>query len=222
MKQITLQQLRNAVVGGVFPSEIVMVKNVPFEFTFTDKDIARCNSLEEQVKFLAGIIKCRNISGTDFLRELPSAYFYPLQSAYTNFQLSTGYSLLEAVKDFVKSPESHGLWATYKHSNPVHVLNIVGDKLNMVQKKWVVLNVEDDTRDKMKLITDIFEIAKPWLDKELYTKIREHEEAMRENAFFDDDKFDARLRAKAKKIAAEQKGAIKNDGDIVVIEDGEN
>ena len=222
MKQITPQQLRNVIIDGKFPFEIIKVKDLQVEFTFTDIGISPYPSLKELVQFLAKVTKCKGVDGPIFINSLPSVYLFLLQNTYMDFQFEVGCALMKAVENFVKLPESRGLWIVYTNSNPAHVLNIINDRLNIVQRRWIILNAEIDTKNKMQLIEDIFDVAKPWLDKELYTRIKEHEDATRTNAFFDDETQDARLRAKAKKMAMNKTSTKAPEGDIVIVEGGED
>ena len=220
MNQIALQQLRKVLIDGEFPSETVKVKGVLFKFTFTDRDISLCNTVIDCIEFLSRTVKCSVRNSVVPLTDLPSVYFHPLQVAYSEFQYTTLHALLDAVVKFAESAESHGLWLVYKHSDPSHVLSI-NHKLNLIQQRWVALNAMNDTKDNMKMVTDIFEAAKPWLDKDLYVKIKEHADTTRENAFFDDASQDAKLREKAKRIAAQQKGDTEPEGDIIIVEEEE-
>ena len=218
MNQITLQQLRNVLIDGKFPSETVKVKGISFEFIFTDGDISLCSTVIDRVKFLSKVVKCAVLDNIVQLTDLPSVYFYPLQTAYFEFQYGTLHALLETVTEFVKSAESRGLWLVYEHSDPSHVLTI-NCKLNLIQQRWVALNAMNDTKDNMTMITDIFEAAKPWFDKELYAKIKEHTDSMRENAFFDNDSYDTQLREKARNVVARQKIGTETEGDIIIVEE---
>lgn len=219
MNQITLPQLRNVLIDGKFPSKTVKVKGVLFEFTFTDSDISLCNTVTDCIEFLSRAVKCFVRDSVVPFTDLPSVYFHPLQTAYSEFQYNTLSALLEAVVKFTESAESRGLWLIYKHSDPSHILSI-NHKLNLIQQRWVALNAMNDTKDNMEMITDIFEAAKPWMDKELYAKTKEHTEAARENVFFDDALYDAKLREKAKRIAAAQrKNTTETEGDIIIVEE---
>lgn len=219
MDQIIFQRLRNVLIDGTFPSETVTVKGVSFEFTFTDSDISRCNTVSDCIEFLSKVVKCSVRNDVVQLTDLPSVYFYPVQTAYSEFQYTMLSTLLAAVKEFVKSAESYGLWLTYSHSDPSYVLSI-NRKLNLIQQRWIALNAMNDSKRNTEMVTNIFDAAKPWLDKELYVKMREHSEEMRENVFFDDDTYDAKLREKAKQVAAaQQKAAPKTDSDIIVVEE---
>ena len=220
MNQINPQQLRNVLINGKFPSETVNVKGILCEFTFTDGDISLCDTIIDCIEFLSKVVKCSVRDSVVPLTDLPSVYFHPLQTAYSKFQYITLRALLEAVVKFTESVESRGLWLIYKHSDPSYILSI-NHKLNLIQQRWVVLNAMNDTKDNMEMVTDIFEAAKPWLDKELHAKIKEHTDATRENAFFDDASQDAMLRKKAKQIAkGQQKDDTEIEGDIIVVEDG--
>lgn len=217
MNQIILQQLRNILIDGKFPSKTVKVKGVLFELTFTDNDIAFCNTIIDHVEFLSKVIKCSTVYNEVVpLTTLPSIYFHPLRIAYSEFQYTTLNILLEAVVKFTESAESYGLWLTYKNSDASYVLSI-NRKLNLIQQRWVALNSMNDVKDKTEMITNIFNAAKPWLDKELYAKIEEHTKDTRENRFFDDDTFDTKLREKAKQVAAQQN--CNEESDIIIVEE---
>jgi len=214
MNQIILQQVRNILIDGEFPSTTVKVKGVSFEFTFTDNDITLCNTVIDYIEFLSKVVKCTMYNVP--LIDLPSVYLCPLQTAYSEFQCDILRTLLDAVVEFTKSAESQGLWLIYKHSDPSHILSI-DRKLNLIQQRWIALNAMNDTKDNMEMITDIFEAAKPWLDKDLFTKIKEHTDDTRENVFFDNELYDTELREKAKQIAEAQQAA--DDNTIVVEEE---
>lgn len=221
MNQITLQQLRNALIDGKFPSETVKVKGVSFEFTFTDSDISLCSTVTDCIEFLSKVVKCSTRDRVVQLIDLPGVYFHSLYATYSEFQYITLSALLNAVVVFTESAESHGLWLVYKHSNPSHVLSING-KLNLIQQRWVALNAINDAKNNMEMVTDIFEAAKPWLDKEMYKVMKEHTEEMRENVFFDDGAYDAKLREKAKRVVkAQRKSDVETEGDIIIVEEEE-
>lgn len=220
MNHLVLQQLRDVLIDGKFPSETVKVKGAVFEFTFVDRDISLCNTVMEIMDFLSKAVKCSVRGSVIPLIDLPSAYFYPLQIAYSTFQCTMLCTLLEMVSKFVESVESRGLWLVYKHSDPSYVFSI-NRKLNSVQQRWVMLNTVNDTKNNMEMVTDIFEGIKPWLDKELYAKIKEQEDTARENVFFNDPQYDAKLRKKAKQTIVEQQTGtdIDTEGDIIIEEE---
>jgi hypothetical protein len=221
MNQINLQQLRNVLINGKFPSKIVEVKGILFEFICTDDDISLCNNVPAYVEIFSKVIKCKlyNNNIVQFI-DLPGAYLRPISNAYFEFQSTTLKILLDSVAEFIKSAESYGLWLTYKHSDASYVLSINNCKLNLIQRRWVALNAVKDADASMKMIADIFDSVKPWLDKELYVKIKESEEGTRENAFFNDDTYDTKLREKAKRLAGSaQKNNAETESDIITIEE---
>jgi len=72
------------------------------------------------------------------------------------------------------------------------------------------------------LIADVFDAAKPWLDRELFFHVQEQSENTRENVFFDDEEQDTILRQKAAdavKLARSKESGIEGTDDIVVIEE---
>jgi hypothetical protein len=223
-QQIKLQkiaQLRKIIFDGEFPTEVVVVHNIPFRFTFSDK--VPSIDISKQVAFLENVIECKGIPGHSFLKALPFVFFYSIVDTYVHFQIRLGKEFFELMEDFIKTPESRGLWAIYKKSSPEHIMVIDG-KLNAFQQRWIVVNVSLDNEDTARMVLEVFEVLKPWLDKELFAKVREEEEHTRENVFYDEDNLetmDKKLRAKAKKIMAERAKEQKSveDPDIITIGD---
>ena len=221
MNPIILQQLRNTLIDGKFPSEIVKVKGVSFKFTLTDDSISRCITFADYIEFLSTVISCPARDNPVPLTDLPGVYLVYLQDAYSIFQYNTMHTLLKTVTEFIESDESHGLWLAYKNSDPSHVLSI-DHKLNVVQRRWVTCNAMNDKTDNMKMIMDIFEAAKPWLDKELYKHVKEEQDVeVKENAFFDDADYDTELREKAKR-AVSQRLEAESESDTVIMNEDEN
>ena len=216
-----ITQLRKIIFDGEFPTEVIAVHNIPFRFTFSDK--VPSIDISKQVAFLENVIECKGISGHSFLKALPPIFFYSIVDTYIHFQIRLGKEFFELMEDFIKTPESRGLWAIYKKSRPEHIMTI-DEKLNAFQQRWIVVNVSLDNEDTARMVLEVFEVLKPWLDKELFAKVREEEEHTRENVFYDEDNLEAmdkNLRAKAQKIMAEKVNKQKSveDPDIIVIGD---
>lgn len=223
-KQLTdlqkIVQLRKIIFDSEFPVESVSVHEVVFDFTFLD--VVLPSDLRERIKFFDRVIMHRKIS-QKFISFLPHAFFQEISIRYQNFQIRIGTSLLDTLKDFVKSPESRELWRLYKNSKPEYVIHIVDNTLNSFQKQWITLNACQDVKDNATMVSNIFESLQPWLDKELYAKVKEEESfPTRENVLYDDVSEDDRLRAKAKKLVKEkkmQKPSVENDADIIILSD---
>jgi len=223
INQRKIAQLRKIIFDGEFPTEIVTVHGIQFQFIFSDK--VPSMDISEQVAFLEkNVIGRKEIPGHSFIKELPPIFFYSIVDAYVNFQIGLGKEFFELMRDFTKTPESRGLWAIYKKSKPEHIMTIDG-KLNIFQQRWIVANVSLDNEDNARMVFEVFEVLKPWLDKELFAKLQEEKENTRENVFYDEnnlERMDKRLREKAKKIAVEkaaQKPVNDNDLDIITIGD---
>lgn len=213
-------QLRKIIFDGEFPVESISVHEVIFDFIFSDAVLPL--DLQERIKFFDNVIMCRKIS-QKFVSFLPHVFFQEMSIRYQNFQIKIGVSLLDTLKDFVKSPESRGLWRLYKNIKPEYVIRIVDDTLNSFQKQWITLNACRDVEDNATMVSNIFESLQPWLDKELYAKVKEEESfSTRENVFYDDVSEDDRLRAKARKLMEEkkaQKPSVEDDSDIIILDD---
>ncbi len=214
-------QLRKIIFDGEFPTKIITVHGVRLQFIFSDK--VPSIDISEQVAFLKKTVtNCKGISGHSFIEELPPVFFYAIVDAYVNFQINLGKEFFELMKDFVETPESKGLWAIYKKSNPEHIM-VIDKKLNIFQQRWIVSNVSLDNADNARMVFEMFDVLKPWLDKELFVKLQEKEDNARENVFYDENNLevvDRELREKAKKIVAErtaQKPVNNDDLDIITI-----
>jgi len=212
------QQLYRIVFEGKFPSKIVVVKNIPFKFILTDK-ISETN-IQSQLSFLEKVVMCKGYSGDKFIKDLPITLFFEILNSYFDFQIGLGKKLFDTMPDFTRSFESRGLWEVYKHSNPGQVLNIEG-KLNEFQKRWIMINSSLDRKENIDLIADVFDVLKPWLDKELFAKIEDNEELRRDNIFYDErnlEAMDKEFIAKAERMEkANKKVDTKDDSDLDII-----
>jgi len=203
------QQLSNIIFEGVFPTKTVSILNVPFEFVLTDQIIPQ-TKIKEQVSFFSKIISCFGCPGTDFIENLPFVLFYSIANKYVDFQTAWIPKLTKELYEFTQSNQSRGYWLLYKGSKGQYSLPTVNNKLNLFQKYWIIFNQSLDKKDNLDLIANIFESLQPWLDKELFAQIKQ-EENSRENVFFDDDKIDAELQEKAKKIAKQKINKVSED-----------
>lgn len=223
MTPIVLQQLRRAIIYGEFPSKSVNVKGIPFIFTFTDQVIFPRTSLPECIEFLSKVVTYKVRNRSIPIMDFPGVYFGPIYSAYGQFHATIISKLSEALSKFLELSESIGLWEVYKHCDPSHVLSICDGKLNWIQQQWILRNSMIDAKADIKLIADIFEAAKPWLDRELFFHVQEQAENTRENVFFDDAAYDIKLRQKAKdaiNLARNSEGSdVEDTGDIIIIEE---
>lgn len=218
--QIT-HQLRRIIFDGAFPIESISIQDVTFDLIFSDTSIPV--GIQKKLDFFDDVVLCSKISGK-FISELPHAFFNFLITTYSDFQLRIGPALLAGLPDFVQSIESRSLWRIYKNSKPEYVMHIKDDTLNTFQKHWIMLNSYEDAKNQNELIGNIFDSLKPWLDKELWHKIREQDEGTtiaetRENVFFDNDAEDARLRAKAQEVVAQRADDDDDTPDTIILED---
>jgi len=217
--------LYKIIFDGIFPSYTIVVKSASFQFIFTDEKIP-VDNVEEQLTFFENVVNCWKCEGKEFVRTLPACFFYLIVNAYYDFQLSLGKILFDSVDDFTKLVESRSMWEIYKR-DPGRVMTVSTlKKLNSFQKKWIIVNTQRDREDKSELISDIFDALKPWLDKELYSKIEEGKnQGSRENFFYNDeniDEVDKNIRKKAREVVQKSKQSSccssKDDLDIVKFE----
>lgn len=210
------QQLSNIIFEGTFPTKVVTITNVPFVFILTDQIIPR-KGVNSQVDLFSSVISCAEVSGREFIKDLPSVLFYLIARSYADFQVDTIPQLIKELYEFTKTTQSRDYWLLYKGSKSQYTLPVVNNRLNIFQKYWIIFNQALDRKENIDLITDVFEALQPWLDRELYAKIKE-EENTRQNAFFDDDTIDKELQEKARKIVKEKNNPIEDDLDIVTLD----
>jgi len=215
--KITQEHARQVVLNSVFPECTISVIGVPFTFKFTDHSLPPIGGIE-QLQFMERVLCCKSFKGTQFVRELPPIFYKELLQEFISFQTIVGDQLFRGVEEYAKTSESRNYWEVFKSVGPALTINLRDGKLNAFQRKWVLLNTIQDKQENVKLIENVFDILKPWLNLDLFAKMQEVEENRRENVFYNDDNIaqeDARLRMKAQKIAeqAKQNTKIKIDPD---------
>ena len=211
------QQLNSIIFEGIFPTRTIVVAHVPFEFTLTDLTIPR-NGIESQIKIFSKIISCKNISGEQFVKNLPSVLFYLIARAYVDFQSSLMPKLIKELYNFTASTQSRDYWFLYTASKGQYNLPTINNQLNIFQKYWIIFNKSIDKKENMDLLVNVFEALQPWLDKELYAKIQE-ETGARQNVFYNDENIDKELQEKARKIIQEKNKPVKDDLDVVTLDE---
>lgn len=201
--KITQDHVKQVIVDGVFPTHTVELFGVPFTFEFTDvqfpKD-GRCT----QLNFIERVITCRNLQGVQFVKELPPVLYRELVYSFLVFQADIGNQLFDALDAFLETSESRNYWEIFKHTRPDLAICIVNNRFNIYQRKWILINTQKDKKDTAELITQVFEAAKPWLNSELFARIKDEEQNRRDNAFYDEEdmsKIDKYLRQKAQETA---------------------
>lgn len=216
-QRILHQQLNDIIFEGTFPTKTVVVARVLFEFTLTDLTLPR-RGIDFQIELFSNIISCKGVSGKEFIKNLPSVLFYLIASAYAKYQADAIPALIKELYDFTLTQGSRDNWLLYKNSKDQYNLPTVDNKLNIFQKYWIIFNKSLDKKENMDLIVNVFEALQPWLDRELYTKIQEEKDA-RQNVFFNDKEVDRQLQEKAKKMIEDKNNPIKDDLDIVTLDE---
>lgn len=207
--RITQDDAKRAVIDGIFPQYSVDVLNIPFTFFFTDKPFPP--SRREQLQYIESVVSCRQIPGSEFVKDLPIVFYRELVSTFITTQIRVGECLKDALAEFVKTDESRNYWELFKVTRPEIALKITDSCLNAFQRHWILLNVMADKEDKVKFVGQIFDALKPWLNSDLFARMREHEENARENILFSDGhdmgEVDKKLREKARRIAENVKSS---------------
>jgi hypothetical protein len=66
-------------------------------------------------------------------------------------------------------------WQVGKSTSVEKVIPI-RNQLNMAQYYWAGFNVIKDSSEKTELISSVFDMLKPWLDKDLWKALEDNEE----------------------------------------------
>jgi hypothetical protein len=210
---------KQAVIEGILPKYPIEVFNIPFIIHFIDTPSAP--GAFAQLHYFEQIISCKGFSGKEFVKDLPPIFYQEIIRIFCDIQPVIGAQLLQQLDEFLETDESRNYWELFKITRPELVVNI-NERLNFLQRKWILVNVQKDKQDTVQLIGQIFDAIKPWLNSELYQRVQEVEESQRENVFYDDaniEKIDARIRAKAKKFKQSPQ-KLTNDLDEISIDEG--
>lgn len=149
-------------------------------------------TLKESVELLTSALFIPNKSKKEneiFLRSLNLFVVDMILKEYIEFYSEWAKNLGLLVEDIVANDvRSKYLWEVSKHIGIDNVLHT--SKYNNAQMLWIFYNALEEKKNKNeyinKIVENIFEILKPWLDKELYTQLKETEESKRENILFDE------------------------------------
>lgn len=200
---LPLQQLHNAIIYGKVPTLFVNFGTFSVEFSLHHTERFSF-SLEENIAILDKCAAIRDINGKVDIKTLPMPLFELLLTMYVDFQQRTIPQLSVCMDDYIDDAESRAQWLLAKAMGVTSTLTTIDGQLNTFQRTWVVRNALQDKIEQADTITNVIEVLKPWLDRELYTHVQERKANTRENVMFDDDDdaMDAEIRANAARTAA--------------------
>lgn len=212
------QKIHNALIFNKFPTLHTTIGNFNFSADFSPFELPKSPEyLLDYFKDKVTVKDSTNIyRGKDFLASLPVPLFFTFLQEYHQFQYDQLTALLE-LTDYIKSPQSEHMWTIFKAAGPTYIFP--STTLNSIQKHWIHLNVNKDTNNQQVLIKDVMEALKPWLNVELYKKMRESAENTRENVYYDDAARDKELQEKAASMMQKKDTPINTDDIIEAIED---
>jgi hypothetical protein len=209
---------KRAIIEGRLPKYSVKIFGIPLLFQFTD--IASPSGPIHQLEYFEQIIFCPQLPDCQFLRELPSVFYHEIVRVFCETQSIVSDQIFQQLDDFLETDESRNYWGVYKNSRPELAITIIDNRLNYLQRKWILINAQKDKKDTVNFVTQVFDALKPWLNSELFQHIQEVEENCRENVFYDDDnmtQIDKQLQEKARKLMAARKQTTNLDE--ITIED---
>jgi len=187
------EEVKNAIFENILPIiTIKPFKKVDWSLTLKIDEKPFPQTLEECVKLLASVLIIPNKSEEEkeaFLKSLNFFVVDKIFEKYTKVYNEWIKGLNKIVEDIVENDvQSKFLWEVSKSSGIDKVLN--SSKYNNAQLLWIFYNSVKSDKDKNKyiieLIKNVFEMLQPWLDKELYDRVKQSEESTRENVLFDE------------------------------------
>ena len=215
-----MKQLSNVIIENKFPQIVFNIGDIYFSFDFDMEPFL--STVDGIVSYFEKIIIVhtkfgKSITGQEFLQDLPAPFLFLLLEQYQIKRSAILEDLSKQEEAFYNSNQSKYLWKVFKNAQPERVLTI-SNKLNIFQQNWVVFNSSQDDKDLSGLIFNIFDALKPWLNNELYHKVKQREENTRTNKYWDDDNMDERLQQEAQNMFKKSKTLEEDDLDIIEIE----
>lgn len=186
-------QIKLAIFENKMPSKVFKpFRKLDWIVTFCIVEKSPPKTLEESVELLteALIIPKKAFKEKElFLKSLSGGVIDILFDKYLDFYKEWIESLNDIVKDIVENDtQSKFEWEISKSIGIDKVLHT--SEYNNAQLLWIFYNIMKEKKDKNehinKLIENVFEMLKPWLDWELYTKMEQAETDTRENVLFEE------------------------------------
>jgi len=219
-----LLQVHNAITNNQYPTKEIALGFTRFVVSFTPQPIP--STLVEIVDFLAPLVKIKSdvgiYEGKDVVNSIPSPLFMALLVEYLSFHKTVLNDLRDAVGKYIETPGSKNVWALLKQIGPSRVFPNNPNFPDVLQRDWILWNLNNDKKELYELIHTVMENLHPWLNPELYNKIKEKEENTRSNWMYDDDELDAKLQKQANEMLNAKKETTVLPDDMDIIEIGEN
>lgn len=173
MSQLTKKEIEEAIFYGVCPSQIISFPPFKCVFLIVDDLIIPPVVITEWLNFFGKTIYIEGITDSRLLlQELPSVVFQKFVEEYVKFYRKWANAILEYVPSIVEDSGSRLRWQIGKSTSFEKVIP-VRNQLNMAQYYWAGFNVVKDTSEKTELISSVFDMLKPWLDKDLWKVLEE-------------------------------------------------
>jgi len=190
---LSKEQVKAAIFYNQLPTKIIKpFKKLDWTVPFCITKTSFPNNLKESVQLLASALAIPNKSQLEKETLLKSTSCFVIDillEKYIRFYSEWSKSLNDLVKDIVKNDvQSKFIWKISKSISVEKALCV--SEYNDAQLLWIFYNsIEEEKNEynyRNELIISVFEMLKPWLDKELYVQMQEHEESERENVLFEE------------------------------------
>jgi len=188
---------KDQVRAAIFENQLPTRKIRPFkkrEWFLTLRVVEKAfpQTLEECVELLTSSLVISNKPEEEkefFLRSLNPFVVNTIFEKYLEVYNEWIKSLNDLVKDIVTNDtQSKFAWEISKHTGINKILR--SSKYNNAQLLWIFYNSAKEKKDKSEhitsLIKNVFEMLKPWLDKELFAQMEQTEENRRENVLYEE------------------------------------
>jgi len=170
---LTQKEIEHAIFDGIYPTKVFKVGSLSFIYVISERMFP--TTIEGWLNFFKYAISIPSLEDSrDLLRLLPIHLFYKLIKDYKTFYKKWFESIVQHILPIISDARSRTTWSVCKHTSINLVLPVYG-RLNTAQYFWVALNSSSDTSERNKLILDVFEMIKPWMNIELWNQIQRND-----------------------------------------------
>lgn len=162
-------------------------KNPKFQKLSLTYEISIQNRNQTLDKALSNVIKIDNVD--EVLLKLQPWMLLEISKNYRYHEGQWSSYFFENIKKYCEdNVESRYNWKLIEHVSPEVVFNLSVSKMTVEQRFWIVINKQAEEIENKKFIMELRESILPWLNIELYDKIKKKEENTRINVNYEADR----------------------------------
>jgi hypothetical protein len=171
---LTRKEIERSIFDDTYPTRIFKIHNLNFIYVISERTFP--TTLDGWLSFFNySLIIPGADNSYDILSKIPLPLFYCLIQGYKFFYQDWFMSISKHILDIVKDSRSRTTWSVCQNTSIDKVIP-VHNKLNTAQYFWVALNANTSIEQRNKLIYDVFEMLKPWLNIELWQDIHKNDD----------------------------------------------